>query len=395
MEWVGRSVGRRGAVGRAFKGWWATAAVLGLAPAAHAATIVEPRARVSLEERYDDDFRLNPGQNGGQMMTKVSPRIGLDAKDESLKLESFYATDFLARHGSGQMSFDHRGGFKLDKYLSRTLKVESTGSIFRVTDPTSLPRESVARSTQPVLYGTGKLYVSDKLSHQVEMGAGYSFEGVRELVPGSTAGFVHTPFLEAWLHTSRRLSLGAEYRYQVFLFGANMDQAHGVFAALRYRLTRQTTATVRAGPVAYYGQNGVQGVMPRVKIEVLHETVPLDLGFIAGHDLVGASGFAAAVWADYAGLTFNQRFSQRLSLYGAASFFRNGQAPNVDVLQLTPGASVSQGYALSAGLEFKLTRSVSMQAAVDRIAQVGMGEVAAGVNLTRNVGAVRFHMTVW
>ena len=375
---------------------WTTVAVLGCAPASLAATIVEPRARVSLEERYDDDFRLNaPGQVGGQMMTKVSPRVGLDANDETLKFESFYATDFLARHGSGQLSFDHRGGFKLNKFLSRTLKVESTASVFRVTDPTSLPRESVARSTQPVLYGVGKLYVSDKVTHQVDVGAGYSFEGVRELVPGSTAGFVHTPFVEAWLHASRRLTLGAEYRYQAFLFGNAMDQAHGVFGALRYRLTRQTTATVRAGPVVYFGQDGTQGVLPRIKLELLHETVPFDLGLIAGHDLVGASGFATTVWADYAGVTFNQRFSQRLSLYGAASFFRNGRAPNVEAFQLTPGASVSQGYALSAGLEFKLTRNVSMQAAVDRIAQVGMGEVAAGVNLTRNVGAVRFHMTVW
>lgn len=393
---MGRSVGRRGNVRRAFKGWWATAAVLGCAPAALAGTIIEPRARVSLEERYDDDFRLNtPGQAGGQMMTKVSPRVGLDAKDETLHFESFYATDFLARHGSGELSFDHRGGLKLDKLLTRELKVEAVGAIYRVTDPTSLPRESVARSTQPVLYGTGKLYVSDKVSRQVELGTGYAFEGVRELVPGSTAGFVHTPFVEAWLHTSRRLTLGAEYRYQAFLFGNRMDQAHGIFGALRYRLTRHTTATVRAGPVAYYGQDGTQGYLPRVKLELLHETVPFDLGLIAGHDLVGASGFTTAVWADYAGLTFTERFSQRLSLYGAASFFRNGQAPNVEAFQLTPGTSMSQGYALSAGLEFKLTRNLAMQAAFDRIAQVGMGEVAAGVNLTRNVGAVRFHMTVW
>ena len=59
------------------------------------------------------------------------------------------------------------------------------------------------------------------------------------------------------------------------------------------------------------------------------------------------------------------------------------------------GERVSQGYALSAGLVFEVNRYVSMQAAVDRIAQVGMTEVAAGVNLNRNVAAVRLHMTAW
>lgn len=375
---------------------WTAAVVLGCTPAALASTVVDPRARVSLEERYDDDFRLHPdGAAGGQMMTKLTPRLGLDAKDETLKFESFYATDLLVRHGSGSVSLDHRGGLKLNKYLSRTLKVEASGALYRVTDPMSLPRESVARSNQPVLYGMTRLYASQKVSRTVDVGAGYGFEGVKLLVPGSTAGFVHTPYLESWLRTSRRLSLGVEYRYQAFLFGDKMDQAHGVFGALRYRLTRHTTATVRGGPVSYLGQDGTRGVLPRVKLEWLYEAPRFDMGAIAGHDLVGASGFATTVWADYAGLTFNQHFSERVALFGAASFFRNGRAPNEEAFTWRTGSSVTQGYALSAGLEFKVNRYMSMQAAVDRIAQVGVGEVAAGVNLTRNVGAVRLHMTAW
>lgn len=375
---------------------WAAALVLGSTPAALASTVVDPRVRVSLEERYDDDFRLHTdGTAGGQMMTKLTPRLGLDAKDETLKFESFYATDLLVRHGSGRVSLDHRGGLKVNKFLSRTLKVEASGSIYRVTDPTSLPRESVARSNQPVLYGMTRLYASQKLSRRVDVGAGYGFEGVKQLELGSTAGFVHTPYVEGWMRATRRLSLGVEYRYQAFLFGDNMDQAHGAFGALRYRLTRHTTATLRGGPVAFMGEDGTRGVMPRVKLEWLYETPRFDMGAIVGHDLVGASGFATTLWADFAGLTFNQHFSERVALYGAASYFRNGRAPGVGAFTWRADSSVSQGYALSAGLEFKVNRYMSMQAAVDRIAQVGMGEAAVGVNLTRNVGAVRLHMTAW
>lgn len=391
-----------------WKKWLAVAAVAGTSPAALGATVVEPRLRLSFEERYDDDFRLNPvvapdapagGALGttptGQLMSKISPRLGLDVKDRALKLESFYAADLLMRHGSGQVTLDHRAAFTLRKTLSRRLRVDASAGIFRVTDPRSLPRESVARTNQPVLYGTGKLSLTQRMSRRVDVSAGYAFEGVRVLTLEGVPGFVHTPYLETWLRTAPRLWLGAEYRYQAFLFGDKMDQAHGVFGALRYRLTRNTTATVRGGPVSYFGQDGTRGYLPRVKFELLHERATFDTGFAFGHDLVGASGFATTVWADYASLTFNKHFSQRLRMFGAASFFRNGKAPGEDAFRLNVGPNVSQGYAFSAGFEFQVNRYLSMQAAVDRIAQVGMVETAADVNLSRNVAAVRLHMTAW
>ncbi|HYO51681.1 hypothetical protein [Archangium sp.] len=379
-----------------WKRWLAAAAVVGTSPVALAATVVEPRARVSLEGRYDDDFRLNDaGEASGQLMTKVTPRLGLDMKDPTLKLESFYAADLLVRHGSGRVSLDHRGGLSVRKLLSRRLRVEVSGSIYRVTDPASLPRDSVGRSAEPVLYGQSRVYLSGRLSRRVDVGIGYGFEGVKVLEVGRVPGLVHTPFVEAWLRATRRLSLGVEYRYQGFLFGESFEQAHGVFGALRYRLSRQTTFTARGGPVAFDGKDGTRGVIPRVKLELLHEAGPFDLGFVAGHDLVGASGFTNVLWADYAGLVFNRHFNHRVSLYGAASFFRNGRAPGEGAFTWDGSARVSQGYVLGAGLEFKINRYLSIQGTVDRIAQVGMDEAAEGVNLTRNVAAVRLHMTVW
>lgn len=328
-------------------------------------------------------------------MTKLTPRLGLDLKDPTLTLESFYAADLLMRHGSGRVTMDHRGGLSVRKRLSRRLRVEVSGGIYRVTDPTSLPRESVARSTEPVLYGQSRVYASGRLSQRVDVGAGYGFEGVKVRTAGSEAGFVHTPFVETWLRTTRRLSLGLEYRYQGFVFGENFQQAHGVFGALRYRLSRQTSFTARGGPVSFSAGDGSGGVIPRVKLELLHEAGPFDLGFVAGHDLVGASGFTNALWADYAGLVLNRHFNDRVSVYGVASFFRNGRAPGEGAFTWNGGARVAQGYALGAGLEFKVNRYVSMQTAVDRIAQVGVDEAVLGVNLTRNVAAIRLHMKAW
>jgi hypothetical protein len=92
---------------------------------------------------------------------------------------------------------------------------------------------------------------------------------------------------------------------------------------------------------------------------------------------------------------FNHHFTHRLAVYGAGSFFRNGRAPAEGAFTLDGGERVAQGYALGAGLEFKVNEYVSVQGAVDRIAQVGVGGAAADVGLARNVAAVRLHMTAW
>jgi hypothetical protein len=397
---AGASVGMEGAVRRAWKrgiGVAAVVAAVGTAPATLASTVVEPRARLTFEERYDDDFRLSAdGTTTGQFMSKLTPRLGLDVKDPSLTLESFYAADLLVRHGTGTVTLDHRGGASVRQLLSRRLRVDARASIYRVTDPTSLPRESVARSAQPILYGQAQASATGRLSRRVDAVAGYNFEGVRVLVGDNAPGFVHTPYAELWLRATRRLSLGAEYRYQAFVFGEALDQAHGVSGALRYRLTRQTTFTGRAGPVSYLGADGTQGVLPRVRLELLQEAGTLEMGLIGGHDLVGASGFTNTLWADYAGLMLNKHLHSRLFLYGAASFFRNGRV--VEEGTFSPGGGggrVAQGYALMAGAELKVNRYLSMQTTVDRIAQVGEDEAAADVGLARNVVAVRLHWTVW
>jgi hypothetical protein len=369
--------------------------VLLWAPAALAARVYEPRLSVLLEERYDDDFRLRGDETSGQLMTKVSPRIGLDVRSPTLEAESFYAVDMLMRLGSGSMGVDHRAGLEASQRLSRRLRVEVMGRVFRVTDPTSLPRESVASAMEPVFYGQLRLSATGRPSRRVDARGGYGLEGIRVLTPGQETGYVHTPFLELWLRSTRRLSLGLEYRYQAFLYGEAFSQAHGAFATLRYRLTRQTTFTARAGPVGFSGEDGARGVLPRVALELGHDAELLEVVFSAGHDLVGATGFATALWADYATLVAMRRLGARVSAYAAGSFFRNGRAPGEDAFSLGGSPRVSQGYTLRAGVELRLNRHLTLQGAVDRVAQVGAEQSAAEVDLARNVAAIRALITAW
>src|SRR4051812_32603770 len=88
------------------------ACVLFAGPAAFAGQVFDSSLRLTAEERYDDDFRLAEG-TGGQFMTKLSPRLGLEVKDPRSKGDGFYAVDLLVRHGSGNTTLDHRGGVEL------------------------------------------------------------------------------------------------------------------------------------------------------------------------------------------------------------------------------------------------------------------------------------------
>lgn len=382
------------------RGNWKRAVIAGCliaAPAAQAATILEPRLRITAEERFDNDLRLGAGAGaGGQFMTKLSPRLGLDVKNEQLTLDTFYATDLLARHGSGKVTLDHRAGFGFRDVLSRRLRLDATARVFRVTDPTSLPRDGLARSTSPTFYTQAKVGLTGRVTERMDVRGNYGFEATRIIEPGREAGYAHTPSVELWYRSTRRLSLGAEYRYQGFLYAGDYSQAHGASAALRYRLSRPTTLTLKGGPVRYLPSEASRGGwMPRVSLELMREGERSEVGFAIGHDLVGASGFSGAVWADYASLMAAHRFTAKLSAFGAASFFRNGRAPGEYYTEWRNTTNVSQGYAVGGGVEYRLSRKLALQGAVDRIAQVGAADTAAAGDLTRNVFALRLVMTPW
>ncbi|NOJ97571.1 hypothetical protein HMI51_32100 [Corallococcus coralloides] len=383
----------------AVRGNWKRAVIAGCliaAPAAQAATILEPRLRLTAEERFDNDIRLGGTGTNGQFMTKLSPRLGLDVKNEQLTLESFYATDLLARHGSGKTTVDHRAGVGFRDVLSRRLRLDASARVFRVADPTSLPRDGLARSTAPTFYAQTKVGLTGRVTERMDVRGNYMFEATRIIEPGRVAGYAHTPSVELWYRATRRLSLGAEYRYQGFLYDRDYSQAHGASAALRYRLTRPTTLTLRGGPVRYLPADATRGGwVPRVALELVREGERSDFGFAVGHDLVGASGFSGAVWADYASVMGAHRFTQKLSAFGAASFFRNGRAPGEYYTQWRNTTNVSQGYAVGGGVEYRLSRKLALQGAFDRIAQVGAADVAGAGDLTRNVFALRLVLTAW
>jgi hypothetical protein len=364
--------------------------------AAQAATVLDPVVKITAEERYDDDLLLRTGPaTGGQLMTKLSPQVGLEVKNRNLVSRSWYSPDLLIRHGSGRWSVDHRGHLDVEKELSERSVLEGDLSVWRVSDPTSLPRLGMARTLSPVLYGKALLAGKTLVTEHWSVRPGYRFEGVRVFEGAAPPGFVHSPFVETWVALTPRTSVGADYRVQLFYFGAEVASGHGPSAAYRYRLSRLTTFTARAGASLFrrWGVDPASGVVPRVALELGREGEAVDVGFAAGHDLVGASGFTSTLWAQYASMMGAVRFNAPLRGFAAVSYFRNGRAPEVGfTLVPTTGPGSAQGYAVGGGLEWRIIRRASLIGAFDRFAQVGVEDPAM---VARNIVSVRLSVTAF
>lgn len=378
----------------------ALALSMALAAPALGGVTFEPTFRLSAEGRYDDDALLAAdlaarGEQGlaGQFMTKVSPQLGVDAKARTTTVKSWYAADFLVRHGSGNFTLDHRGGLSLEQRFSDRLSLDWDLQLWRVSDPTSLPRLGMARAFAPVFYGTSHAAASYRITPRWLGRVGYRFEGMK-LFDGSTDfGLMHAPYAEAWYRATRRTDLGLDYRLQLFGFAGDSALAHGVSAAVRHRLTPLWGLTVRGGPT-WFQRAGQAALAPRAQLELGRDARYFDIAAALGHDLVGASGFTSALWADYASLYLAWHPTARLRIFGAASLYRNGRAANEGWLDGWSNARVSNGYTLGGGAEYRFNRWVSLQVTLDRYAQLGDASGAA-LRLERNIAAARILFTPW
>lgn len=362
------------------------------ASAAHAGLHLLPSLRLTAEERYDDDRLLAVTRSGGgQLMTKLSPQGGLTLRAPTLESEAYYAADFVLRHGSGTTSVDHRGALTLDKRLTERLRFDGAARLWRVQDPTSLPRLGMARTLSPMFYANSEASLRYALSRRWSLEAHYEFEAARILEGDNPFGFVHEPALRTRYAASRRTSVGAHYRFQAFLFDDSLSHANGIFGEYRYRLSRQLVFAAEGGPVFYNERGGGEGsgVVPRVALELTRDGPTMDWTLVVGHDLVGANGFDNALWADYASTIGAWALRDDVNVFAVASYFRNGRAPNADVFNFEADGPAN-GYALGAGVEWELNEHLRIQGSLDRVAQVSTG---VGEDLARNIASIRLVFT--
>lgn len=370
-----------------------------LAGGARAELPVRPTARVAVEERYDDDRLLRVNAGGpGQIISKLSPEVGFELERRTLSANGQYAPGFMVRHGSRTFVVDHHLSLMGASDLSRAARVDARADVWRASDPTSLPRTGLARSLLPVWYGKAALSTGLQGSRRTAASLGYQVEGARVDGPGQRAGWVHVPSVAGWYRTGARNEVGAELRSQVFLLGGETAISHGVVAADRISLGPGWEASARIGPLLFVPSRAGESakVLPRVGVELSKEHGDADLAVALGEDLIGASGFTTAIWAQYLSIATGVGLGRRWRIFGAASFFRNGRASEVGRAPWTfEGDRSSEGYGVGGGLEWEVLPRVRTQGVVDRYAQIGKLDPALGADVARNMVAVRVIVTAW
>ncbi|HYR54486.1 MAG TPA: hypothetical protein VEM39_00080 [Myxococcaceae bacterium] len=380
-----------------------------MAWAAKAGAELVPTLKLAVEERYDDDrlLQTNPQASSGQMVTKLSPMIGLDVKERTLNAHSFYAADLYVHSADGTTGVDHRAVIDFKDELSHRFALDSKLEVWRVSDPTSLPRGGLARTRSPILYGSAELAGAQRLTRLTTLRVGYRFEGTKiyETDPDPVdptirrprpPGFAHAPFAELWYRLSRRSEIGVEYRFQYLSFGTQSSDANSVAAMYRFRISPEVKLALKLGPTYYQkldsdpGDPSRSGWTPRVIFDLTRDAHGSRIGFSLGHELAGASGFISGVWTEYASLYGAQKFFRDFSILGGAAFYRNGPAAHV-AMDSFSGPQVVKGYWVNAGLEWQLMREVSLTGTFTRLSQLaGFG---GGGGLSRNVVALRLVYT--
>jgi len=291
------------------------------------------------------------------------------------------------------VKLDYRAALELHTELSRTARIDTVARFWDTSDPLALPRQGLARTLARTYYGIATFGWRQEFAPRWSFLLGYRFEGAKVEEPDHPPGFLNSPSLEVDYRLTRRVDLGAEYRLQLFKFGDNNGVANSPGLVWKYRISRSANIKVTAG-LAFYREHldpSKDGVVPRFEIDVAQKIAKrLDWVFAVGHDLVGASGFNTAVWADYASMTLSWQVIEKLRLFGYGSFFRNGPMPNIGVfpLKVDQEKGVAAGYGLGAGAEWRFNRNLAIQAAYDRIDQVGSVDPAQ-TSLTRNIVAAR------
>lgn len=358
----------RGAVGAA------GAAAL-WAAAASAAPVQRPILGIAVEERFDDAL-VHEGRS--EVMTRLSPEIGYELKSEILDLSAAYTADVTHHLVAGNFGVDHRARASYKGRPGERLRLHADGMLYRVEDSSTLPRFGIANALSPALWIRGSAGLEFLLSSRDTLALAYSAEATHLFFGGLPLNVAQSLAPEFKRRVSPRLDLGLRYRAQLFTAGtATPSHSHAASGFLRYALARHIFVAADAGPALFW-VGGAGQVVPRFGARLGYEARGLEVSILGGRDILGASGFATAIWADTVQAAAAWKVSRALTLDAAGGLYRNGVAPS--------GPTDAKGWGAGVGLEWRFARGFFAGASYNRISQFG---TAPAAGLSRNIASAR------
>lgn len=340
----------------------AVLALLGTGARAGATTVVEPIARLSLEGGYD----TNPFHDGsGATQTgRISPDVGLQARDHLYELQLTYGGDWIGYADRGGV-WNHRGAFAFAATPTRRLELTGRARVEYAQDNLGLATFGIFRTDQQAAFFTNARGRGEyRLTHHLDL-AGFLTERV-VLFDDGTGGAMHAPGVELLARTSRPVRVGAAYVPSVFQDfkedGTDISFAHSLRGRAELRSGRTLTFNLSAGPALWFGPEGSDWV-PEASVELLRRTRGTDLRVELGRGL-GIGSTARPSLVDSAEVGAAWRIGNRAVLRGDAGLWHSGAAPSGDDATIGYAAGGEAGLLFRSGM--RLALRVARYARIDK-----------------------------
>ncbi len=345
-----------------------SAAVLACATGSGASTVTEPIARLSLEGGYDSNA-LYEGR-GGDSVGRVSPDVGLRARDHLWTAAATYGADWIRyeRFAPGGV-WNHRLRLDVDARPSRrsTVSVEGRGGY--AYDPVGLSLLGIFRTgRQSAWTALGRGRATYRIAERVDGAVTAEERLVR--FDDRTGGAVHSAGGTVTWRWTPRLSVGGTYRisaFQTFLAnGQEVALANALEGRAEYALARHVRLEAEAGPALWTGP-GAHALVPEATATLLvmerHDALRVALHRGLGIGSTAAPGIVTSF--EIGGL---HRIGREWELRGAGGLWHSGRVPS--------GADPVLGYAVSAEMARRFGRDLRIGVAASHFDRLDVRSAA-------------------
>lgn len=367
----------------------------------------------AVDSAYDDNVYNGRGPD---FVNRVSPKITYHLIDPRVKLDAGYELGYWTyAFGKAQNSLNHRAVFSLEGRPSRRVTLSVGDELARAEDPGFILRAGVVAPQIGITDNVTDASVGVNLTHRWFGAAAYMFhfatfdcysaEQVAAGLPALYDGAEHRATLAFHYRVTRADDLLFDGRFQQFTAGPqstsisrwSLANTYSPTVGWRHQFIPALELSANAGPIAYQALDGARNIATAPKDSGVTWRVGSRLRFYTDswrasvsytHDLLGATGAGAALWADYVYAQAGYHYLEKVDVTAGGGYFRNGAAVSQ--------AFSYDGVTTDASIDWRVIDNLRLGAYYSlRWQRTGPGAIPPGATaaqfpaITRNVVGIR------
>lgn len=274
---------------------------------------------------------------GPDWVTRLTPHVALGYVDRRVDIRLSYDLglwNYL--RGTARSSLNHRGRLGFQARATRRFTIHVQEELVRADDPGFLLRAGVIAPQTGIFDNILEVGGSYRLARRLDLGLGYlfrltAFDRQPAGLPPLHDGDEHDGLASLSFRVTRLDDLRLAYRFQYYTADDNsLARTHTPTLGWRHQFLRELELRIEAGPVRYDGLSVASSSgWTWVGQGALRWATPswrLSLNYV--HDLIGGTGAASVLWADYGYARLAYRTPGGLfDVHANVGAFQNGYAP--------------------------------------------------------------------